>query len=401
MKLYKRNANGKPIVWEGNQIDNKTYKVKYGIVGGKLHTEIKHDTKVNVNELNSLIKDKRKQGYKALEDLYDNAPQTITDSISLRNYLDVHLPKFSVSSTGAILPMLAKTLEDNKPFTKGYYDGQWKINGVRCIIGIEKNTDDLFNEFKVTYHSREGTEWNLAWMDKIILGALHDTNLLDLMVEEGVCLDGELYLPGYKVNDINSFVKNNTLPQHYKLQYWCYDLAIENYSAVNRYSILESNLNRFITFFNNKEEHLNNKKQLILLPTFSNIFNINSAITARNKFIELGFEGLILRNEDSEYCFGKRRVGFMYKFKKIEDGKFQIIDIVPEGKKRINLGKLVLRNDINLETFECTYNAPQNEQERILVNKNDYIGKYALIEYRERSGVNQVPFHAKAVKLNV
>ena len=83
-----------------------------------------------------------------------------------------------------------------------------------------------------------------------------------------------------------------------------------------------------------------------------------------------------------------------------EDGKFIIVDIVPEGIKRKNLGKLVLRNDINDELFECTYNASHDAQEEILVNKNKYIGNYfALVEFRERSGKAEVPFHAKTVKL--
>ena len=90
----------------------------------------------------------------------------------------------------------------------------------------------------------------------------------------------------------------------------------------------------------------------------------------------------------------------MYKFKRVFDGIFKIIDIIPEGKKRSNLCKFILRNDINDATFECTLNAPQAEQERILVSKNSYIGNYlAYVEYRERSGVRQVPFHAKIVKL--
>ena len=59
-----------------------------------------------------------------------------------------------------------------------------------------------------------------------------------MMIEEGACLDGELYLPGYSVNDINSFVKNTQLAQHYKLQYWCYDLAIEGYIAIERKNIM-------------------------------------------------------------------------------------------------------------------------------------------------------------------
>ena len=89
----------------------------------------------------------------------------------------------------------------------------------------------------------------------------------------------------------------------------------------------------------------------------------------------------------------------MYKFKKILDGKFEIIDIVPEGKKRSNLGKFVLRNDINDALFECTYNASHTEQEYILAHKKDHIGKYVKVEYRERSGVDEVPFHAKGISI--
>ena len=89
----------------------------------------------------------------------------------------------------------------------------------------------------------------------------------------------------------------------------------------------------------------------------------------------------------------------MLKFKKKEDGLFVIIDIIPEGTKRANLGKFILMNDINHTLFECTYNAPHQAQEEILINKDKYIGKKVLVEYRERSGVNQVPFHAKGVKI--
>jgi hypothetical protein len=89
----------------------------------------------------------------------------------------------------------------------------------------------------------------------------------------------------------------------------------------------------------------------------------------------------------------------MLKFKKKEDGKFLIIDIIPEGIKRSNLPKFVLRNDINDELFECTLNAPHAVQEQIFVDKDKYINEYMLVEYRERSGVNQVPFHAKGIKI--
>lgn len=403
MKLFKRNAQGKPIMWEGIQLDNNTYQLRYGLVGGQIHNEIKKDNKKLVNELTSLIKSKRKSGYKALEDLYDNAPAELGATESLLHYLNTYLPKFNTSDNGAILPMLAKTLEDNKPFVNNTFLPQWKINGVRCIISAEKTINDLFTPYRLVYHSREGTVWNLAWLDDIILSAIKKTNILDLMLEEGVCLDGELYLPGYEVNYINSFVKNNTLRQHTLLQYWCYDLCIENYNADSRYKILRNNLNNYLGYFiTDKNKHLNNKQQFVLLPTTDIVDCFNDAVNVRDKYINLGFEGLILRNKYSEYGFGKRNSA-MFKFKKKEDGLFKIVDIIPEGVKRSNLAKFVLKNDINDFRFECTINVPQAEQEAILQNKDKYLkgsNKYlALVEFRERSGIQEVPFHAKVIKL--
>lgn len=88
----------------------------------------------------------------------------------------------------------------------------------------------------------------------------------------------------------------------------------------------------------------------------------------------------------------------MYKFKKKEDGLFIIRDIVPEGK-RTNLPKFVCQNDLNDEYFECTINQPQSVQETYLINKDKYVGKKLLVEFRERSGIKEVPFHAKGIKI--
>ena len=88
----------------------------------------------------------------------------------------------------------------------------------------------------------------------------------------------------------------------------------------------------------------------------------------------------------------------MLKYKRVDDAKFKIVDVVPEGV-RINLCKLVLRNDINDELFECTLNFDHSRQEYILKNKEKYIGKYAIVEFRERSGKLNLPFHAKAINI--
>lgn len=398
MILYKRNSNNKPIFWEIHKSPIGTIQVRYGLVGKEGHFEqINTHRKVD-DEIVSQIKAKRKEGYKSIQDLYDNAPEILTGE-NTYNYLNTYLPKFNTHEDGKFIPMLCKTLEDNRPFEKGSYFGQWKINGERCIITMSKD-DGLFGDYHLCYRSREGIDWTskLSYLDAILLPCIPD-EIKEMMIEEGVGLDGELYLPGYGINEINSFIKNIEVPQHYKLQYWLYDICIENMSALNRQILLNNNFSQYHpNHILRKEDHLNNTNRLILLNN-DTVDDINMAIGMRDYFIGLGFEGLVIREKSAEYQFGGRRNNSMLKFKKKEDGLFEIIDIVPEGVKRANLGKFVLRNDINDELFECTYNASHSAQEEILINKSKYIGKKVLVEYRERSGVNQLPFHAKAVKI--
>lgn len=395
MILYKRNAKGDPILWRIEKA-NDGYKVSYGAVCGHIHEEFINGKLVKANEIESRIKAKRKEGYKELSELKDSGPIEIKDNIALINYLYTYLPKNNTTDDGFTLPMLAKVLKDNKPFDKRRYLGQYKINGVRCIIGAVK-TNDLFNPIRLTYRSREGTDWTpkLTWMDEVIKPELED-DLLDAMLEEGACLDGELYLPGYKVNDINSFVKNEKLPQHYQLQYWCYDIAIDNMSYDARRKFRTENINRICYTFDTYDQHLNNKSKLILLPDVA-ICDIDDATRFRDKFISLGFEGLIVRDVSSAYQFGARNLA-MLKYKRVDDAKFKIVDVVPEGV-RTTLCKFVLRNDINDELFEATGNFDHSRQEYILKHKEDFIGKLATCEFRERSGVKNVPFHCKLIDI--
>lgn len=403
--LYKRNTQGKPLFWsiwvDNKYINPKIINIKYGLVGKDGRLEPIVATRKIQDEIESLIKAKRKEGYKELADLYDNAHIAEQDisKLGLVHYLDTYLPKFNTDNNGAFIPMLCKTLEDNKPFERGDYFGQWKINGERCIITADKTTG-LFEEIKLHYRSREGVDWTdkLSYLDDFLLPCI-PKEIIDMMLEEGVGLDGELYLPGYGINEINSFIKNTELPQHYKLQFWMYDLCVENMSAYSRQHVLIDNFKKYIPLhLKTKEDHLNNNNHLILLPN-EDIDDISNAIKRRDYYISLGFEGLVIREKSAEYQFGGRRNNSMLKFKKKEDGLFEIINIVPEGHKRANLGKFVLKNDINNAEFECTYNAPHKAQEEILANKDSYIGKKCLVEFRERSGISRVPFHAKAIKI--
>lgn len=401
-KLYKRNSTGKPMFWSITNMDSYLY-VEFGIVGTEGRGEritIKDQTKVS-SQIKSMIESKRKEGYKYIEDLYDNANSTEIVKSSLYTYLDTYLPKNNTHSDGNIIPMLSKTLEDNKPFMKSNYFGGWKLDGERCIVSAHRR-QDLFSPIYLKYHSREGTDWTdkLSFMDNIIIPKLG--NLLDMMVEEGVCLDGEMYLPGesLKVSDINSIIKNITHPLHYKLQYWVFDLASENDGAMYRQAILNDAIGKYIPKINTKEDHYNITSQFNLVQIYlTNSFDETREY--RDKFVQLGFEGIVIRANTALYQFGGKRNSAMFKYKPKYDGKFLIVDIIPEGIKRSNLPKFVLKNDINDEYFEVTINKPQSVQEEIFANKDNYLGKLMFVEYRDRSGEQNknVPTHAKGINI--
>ena len=154
MILFKRNAKGDPISWSIHEWgqDNE-YIVHYGVVGGHKHSEIIKSKLSRGNEIESRIKAKRKEGYKEASELKDNAPLNIEGDVNLLNFLNTYLPKNNTTDEGFVLPMLAKVLKDNKPFDKRSYLGQYKINGVRCIVGAEQ-TNDMFNPVRLTYRSR-------------------------------------------------------------------------------------------------------------------------------------------------------------------------------------------------------------------------------------------------------
>lgn len=397
--LYRRNNYGEPCVW-GIRIDyvSNVFIVEHGIVGKKITTERIVPVQQRIErEMQSKIDAKRKTGYKYLNELKDD--NVIPQQSELITFLRSYLPVERTNADGKVLAMLAKSYENdnNKLYSKNQtYYGQWKINGLRCFISASSQ-NDMFNPIKLAFQSREGEYWEMTYLEEYLLSVL-PKNLLDKMIDEHYILDGEVYIPGFSINQINHAVKDKKCPEHKLVQYWCYDIAIEESSAYVRSNIRKDYLKNYIKEFKSCKEHLNNKEKLICLPDVV-IDNDDNAVAYRDKFIDCGFEGLIMRNTNSEYQFGSRSIKAMLKYKKATDGKFVIVDIKPEGAKRPDIPIIVCKNDINDELFECHISDTLDNQKKILLYKNKYIGKSVFMEFGERSGVNQVPFHIKKVTI--
>jgi len=394
--LYRRNNYGQSCIWFCKPDDSFPFQVVvyHGIVGKTIREERFCTDRVLEDECKSRTNAKRKQGYKYLNEIRDNFDLPVKEE--LQSWLDKYLPYERTNAEGKVLAMLAKTYDDKVFKKSNHYYGQWKINGLRCFIRVIKG-NDIFHKFRLEFQSREGAIWtSLTNLEEYLLSVIPEETL-DMMKEENIILDGEVYIPGLPVNEINHAVKDPNCFENKLVQFWCYDIAVEDWSADERHRWLEYTFYTHIYQFQTKEAHLINKERFVVICTYY-IDTPEDATDFRNNFINMGFEGLILRNPESEYQFGKRNSA-MIKYKKHTDGVFTILDIYPEGNKREDLPLFKCKNDINDETFECHIGGSFTYQKQILDNRELYIGRELEIEFGERSGISQVPFHIKGVKL--
>lgn len=398
-KLYRRNNNGMPTVWWASfNSDTNSITVFYGLVRGNIRKEVYTVTQKDGNkELESRYNEKIKQGYQYLNeicDMHDRPPVEDENSLELFNFLNTYLPKdLSNGNSNLLLPMLAKTYNGNVWKKVSCMYGQYKINGLRCII-TAYTQNDMFKPIRLRFQSREGIIWNTLENLSDYLLSIIPANIIRDMIDGYIALDGEIYLPGYTINQINHFVKDANCVENKLLQFWCYDIMMEGNQAhrnMYRYHIKKP------TSFNSIKEHYNNKERLIILHN-KYITNDNEAIDARNHFINLGFEGLILRNAKTNYQYGRRRANYMEKFKDAAEGDFIILDIYKEKKRDLPI--LLCKNDINNEKFETRLSTSHIVQQEVLFDSQSYIGRTVHIEYGERSGVSRVPFHIKTVVIN-
>lgn len=398
-RLYRRNNNGMPTVWWASfNSDTNSIAVFYGLVRGNIRKEVYTITQKDGNkELESRYNEKIKQGYQYLNeicDMQDRPPVEDENSLELFNFLNTYLPKdLSNGNSNLLLPMLAKTYSGNVWKKVSCMYGQYKINGLRCII-TAYTQNDMFKPIRLRFQSREGIIWNTLENLSDYLLSIIPANIIRDMIDGYVALDGEIYLPGYTINQINHFVKDANCVENKLLQFWCYDIMMEGDQAhrnMYRYHIKKP------TSFNSIKEHYNNKERLIILHN-KYITNDNEAIDARNHFINLGFEGLILRNAKTNYQYGRRRANYMEKFKDAAEGDFIILDIYKEKKRDLPI--LLCKNDINNEKFETRLSVSHIVQRIVLSESQSYIGRTVHIEYGERSGVARVPFHIKTVVIN-
>jgi ATP-dependent DNA ligase len=252
---------------------------------------------------------------------------------------------------------------------------QPKLDGVRCLI--QYNEEREFEGNGVVAYSRTGKEWKN--IDHIL------TELRPFFLKyPNVILDGELYNHDLRDNfeKIISLVRKtkptdeDRLESAEMVQFHCYDIIEERLRFSERNNFIKDKFKYKGEF----ESDVN-----IILPTPSRlVYNTEEVEVAHEDYLELGYEGSILRQNKLYEC---KRSWTLMKVKDFSDAEATIIGYEEgKGKREGHLGKFIMRDDDGIE-FGCPPGKGYNyrDMRNMLKDIHGYIGARATFTYFQRT----------------
>lgn len=393
MILYSRSLNGKINVWKIYP-ENNNIVIETGYIGHKLIKSIRKSLSSSITkEIDARIKKQQRKGYKSLKELgiisfseeYIDKADGLFNINKLYDILNTTLPKTNLDLNFQLKPNKAVKFRDHQPIYPCF--GQPKLNGLRGTIRKESITEGIgmFKSNIETFTIK--TMGGLEYIMPNITESISSLNYEDIEL----ALDGELYIPGKKLNEINAAVPkrldsgtitNVSRPDlTNKVKFYCFDLAIEEVDQAQRLKLI--NLFLSTPIFN-------------VIPVITRIIhNKEEAIAFANECVVQGFEGAVFRDMGAEYKFGSRTKDLV-KLKFFDDAEFLVIDVVSKDREP-ETGMFVCQNNINDETFTVNPMGDYFKRKEYLDNKDNYIGRLVTVKFYERSGIKQVPFHANAI----
>jgi ATP-dependent DNA ligase len=173
---------------------------------------------------------------------------------------------------------------------------QPKLDGVRALAMWDSNRK------KVILKSRGNQLWNLP----------HISDPLEEWLPYNVILDGEVYKHGLNFQEISRLVKKER-PETSYLSLFVYDM-IDEFDPNKTYADRKIRVDELLD---------TDRDGLCLCPTHICI-NHNEIVRMTGHFVELGYEGSIVRSPEGIYKLGYRSYDLL-KFKHFQDEEYKII----------------------------------------------------------------------------
>lgn len=139
-------------------------------------------------------------------------------------------------------------------------------------------------------------------------------------------LDGELYKHGKSLQQISGAARleKNAVDCDW-LEYYVYDIMIPGMKFSDRLEILKQLQKELNLGFDPNIEWKEGELQMQLVPQ-EKVSGYENIMKLHDQYVSKGWEGVVCRNPDKEYGFGKR-TNDMLKFKSYRDDCFKVIGI--------------------------------------------------------------------------
>lgn len=362
--LYKKgNVKNQILEWkisiQPHEKEGYNIITHYGKMHGNLIEKVVHIAKGKANRT-------------ALQQTIQEANRRFQDKKEKENYNES--PDMDDSKI-EMRPMLAQTFtfeQYNKP-GKHYKMKfplyvQPKLDGIRCIAHyIPGSRSGSRSQSSLTMLSRKGTQiYNFEHIENVL------KEYFDVQNCDEIYIDGELYSHDLTFEKISSIVRSQKLSAHNeieieKIQYNMYDVYVPKYPELTyeeRYAIL-------CHLFENEELDFCNLVETECIETIDEIKPMHQ------KYVEDGYEGIMLRDMDGIYEIDKRSK-YLQKYKTFMEEEFEIIGFTDEDG-------MILFQCITQEgkDFSVRPRDTFENRKKMYEEGEKYIGKYLTVIFQE------------------
>lgn len=254
-----------------------------------------------------LVKEKLDKGYKEVSEDPEKYPEQELLSI---------LGEVVTGQNGVPKPMLAK--QADKVTNKKIFDKEWyasrKIDGLRALIYMGEDN-------KLHTASRGAMNYDAAMSD-----ILEHPDLIKIFKENpGLIMDGECYHHFWSLQQLNSVARTQKTAVDYDvLQFYWYDIVDLNKSFTERFRFMMEIQKELQLQFQPEREFKHGELRIQFVPQIK-VSGWNNMLDLHNKYVEEGWEGLVIRDPDKVYK-PNGRTNDMIKIKIYRDDMFKVVD---------------------------------------------------------------------------
>ena len=351
--LYGRSTNGKIKTWNISVLK---------LADGSCFIETEHGYEDGKKQLDQrLISEGKNIGRSNETTPYEQACSEANSAYNRKKddgYVDdkANIPS---EDEGMFLPMLAHRYDKHSAKINFPCWVQPKLDGVRLIARKHNDT--------VTMWSRKGKQIDIP--DKI-------SEQLCSFLENGQCVDGEIYVHNWTFQRIVSAVKKKREDTD-NLEYHIYDSPHKVLCFEDRTPSFEGGKVIFPEYCDGWQVA---GSQIKFVETYL-VKDEKEFDEYEQKFVEAGYEGMMARNKSSLYKY-KHRSYDLQKVKRFIDKEFEIIGGKDGTGREAGLVIFKCKTKAGLE-FDVRPMGSHEERSEIWSNINDYIGKQLTVRYQE------------------